>query len=154
MSMYNILFGKNPFSDIILGSLGLQQNDVARFRDCFVAGDKIAIYTRLGGGNRECCCSKEGTKHYCYQEDIKKLQSHSNYLYDKDDDFDCTYATFYFSLPERHIDVLSDLASDFNPNRKWLEKIKEVENSSFDELKNKYPSLVKTVEDIIKEVKR
>jgi hypothetical protein len=87
MSMYNMLFGMNPNSDIILAILGLKKNDVERFRNCGFMEDGIFIYTRTGGGNRD-----------DYPND--KLTSNSCYLRDNDDDYDCTYATYYFKFPD------------------------------------------------------
>ncbi len=52
--MYNMMFGQNAASDVILATLGLTTADVGRFRDCYVADRKIAVYTRNGGGNRGC----------------------------------------------------------------------------------------------------
>jgi len=54
MSFYNMVFGQNPISDAILATLGLTRADCGRFRDCFIADGKIAVYTRNGGGNRGC----------------------------------------------------------------------------------------------------
>jgi len=54
MSFYNLIFGENPASDVLLATLGLSRDDVGRFRDCFVSDGKIVVYTRNGGGNREC----------------------------------------------------------------------------------------------------
>lgn len=87
MSLYNMLFGKNPDTKEILALLGLEESQIERFRDCFVENDKILIFTRTGGGNRE----------YYPNE---ALVNHPNYLYDEDDEFDPTYAYYYFSLPE------------------------------------------------------
>lgn len=56
MSFYNMIFGKNPMSDVILATLGLTRSDVGRFRDVYLEEDTIAVYTRNGGGNRECWC--------------------------------------------------------------------------------------------------
>ncbi len=55
MSLYNLLFGKNGQSDLLLAVIGFRQNDVERFRDVHVEDDgkTIAVYTRTGGGNRE-----------------------------------------------------------------------------------------------------
>lgn len=88
MSLYNMLFGMNPDTDKILSVLSLDKDEIERFRDCGVneAKGQIWIYTRTGGGNRE-----------DYPNEI--LTSHPNYLYDEDDDFDSTYATYYFSIP-------------------------------------------------------
>jgi hypothetical protein len=89
--MYNLLFGKNPETADILKVIGLAESDVERFRDCGVdqAHNQIWVYTRTGGGNRE-------------DYPNEALTSSPHYLYDEDDDFDCTYATYYFSIPEVH----------------------------------------------------
>lgn len=54
MSLYNALFGMNQMSDVLLAALGLTRADVGRFRDCYIQNDRIAVYTRNGGGNRDC----------------------------------------------------------------------------------------------------
>ena len=90
--MYNMLFGMNPMSEIFLATLGLSKADTGRFRDCYVEKDgneyKIAVYTRNGGGNRDYC--------------MPDFSGHPNFLYDRDDDFDGTYATIYFSIPDKY----------------------------------------------------
>ena len=113
MSMYNMIHGQNPLSVIYLKMLGLSPDDVGRFRDCYLNGDEIAVYTRNGGGNRE-----------SYEEVFAELEEHENYLRDEDDEFDCTYATIYFSIPAQYeADVLMiKLAIDQNtvpPDEKW-----------------------------------
>lgn len=87
MSLYNLLFGQNPNSDIILAILKLKESDIERFRDCGFTKDGIYIYTRTGGGNRASYPNK-------------KLVESKYYLNDCDDNCDCTYATYYFSIPE------------------------------------------------------
>jgi len=52
--MYSIVFGKNAMSDVLLAMLGLDESKVGRFRDCYISNGMIAVYTRNGGGNREC----------------------------------------------------------------------------------------------------
>lgn len=112
MSFYNMLFGKNPAIPYILATLRLTERDVERFRDCYVTNGKIAIYTRTGGGNRD-----------DYQQE--KLTSHPLYLYDRDDDFDSTYATFYFSFPDEWKEELAaiDTGNKFNPDQRWQDLI-------------------------------
>ncbi len=93
MSLYNLMNGVNQSAFFILPMLGEKHPDLyPRFRDCFVNREseqpEIHIYTRVGGGNRQ-----------DYQEEIKALRSHPNYLHDFDDDFDSTFATFSFSVP-------------------------------------------------------
>lgn len=85
MSFYNMLFGLNPSTEQILGALNLKKNDIERFRDCHIEEDRICIFTRTGGGNRDMFPNET-------------LTSHPLYLFDRDDSFDSTYAHYYFSL--------------------------------------------------------
>lgn len=121
MSLYNLLFGENPASDVILATLGLTKDDCGRFRDCFISGDEIAIYTRNGGDNRE-----------VYQPVIDQLAEHPCYLRDEDDDFDCTYATIYFKFPAEYAADLRQLASTeiAVPSAKWSQLLESMKSSS------------------------
>jgi len=88
-----MLFGWNP-SCVLLAPMLTEENPQTffpRFRDCYLSGDRehIEIYTRVGGGNRE-----------EYADEIEDLRSMPTYVSDEDDDFDCTYATFTFEVPE------------------------------------------------------
>lgn len=57
----------------------------------------VAVSTRQGGGNRECWCDDyDNHEEYCLSKNNDELTSHPNYLSDEDDDFDSTYATFYY----------------------------------------------------------
>jgi hypothetical protein len=89
--MYNILYGENKQSDIILDFLNLTRSDFGRFRNVFVDLEEnyIQVYTRCGGGNRE-----------YYQEVFDLMLKHPLYIRDEDDDFDCTYCSFYFRVSE------------------------------------------------------
>lgn len=90
MSMYNMVFGVSGAAPLLLGALGLTEEQCGRFRDCYLTeAGEIAVYTRNGGGNRE-----------AYQDVIDALARHPCYLRDEDDDFDSTYATIYFRVPE------------------------------------------------------
>lgn len=88
MSLYNILFGRNPHASLLLAVLGLRDNDVERLRDVSVSSDglQIEVYTRTGGGNRE---------------DYPNLAMRSapGWLGSVDDEFDCTYCTDTFAVP-------------------------------------------------------
>lgn len=90
MSLYNMLFGMNSQSDLLLAVLGLKKHDVERFRDCSAESDgsQITIYTRTGGGNREAYPNLA----------MRKLATWSGSV---DDDFDCTYCTDTFAVPEQ-----------------------------------------------------
>ena len=60
MSMYNMMNGFNPACVFIMPMLGRKQHEWPRFRDCWVTEENnIAIYTRVGGGNRNCGFGEE-----------------------------------------------------------------------------------------------
>lgn len=108
MGLYNMLFGVNKLSPLILATLGLKPSDMGRFRDCYIEDGKIAVYTRNGGGNRE-----------SYMPDFS---ANPHYLYDQDDDFDCTYATIYFKFPDEFAADLKAIESNtenHKPSDKW-----------------------------------
>lgn len=109
-----MLFGRNPASGILMGilELGSEKWPVGRFRDCYPSedGTKIILFTRNGGGNRE-----------EYQGVFDTLSGHPNYLTDYDDDFDCTYASIEFSVPEGWQDMVKKIA-DQTDTRPPMEK--------------------------------
>lgn len=133
MTMYNIIHGRNPLATIILAALDLTEHDVGRFRDAFVAENEIAVYTRNGGGYRNCWCENDGE--HSDSADCgcpgciitHRLPKHPNYLRDQDDEFDSTYATIYFSIPEKHREMLS-LFNDgkFDPDKRWLDSLQQL----------------------------
>lgn len=114
--MFNMLFGKNPLSDMILATLGLTPGDFGRFRDCYIKDNQICVYTRCGGGNRE-----------DYQSVFDEMEKHPCYYDDQDDDFDSTYATFYFSFPAEFAEDLAKLGNDekLTPSEKWIKLFEE-----------------------------
>lgn len=73
-----------------------------RLRDCWVEKQPdgppcLAIYTRNGGGNRECYCENdEGTCIGCKGD---RATEHPAYISDRDDEFDSTYRTYRFAFP-------------------------------------------------------
>lgn len=124
-SMYNMLFGKNHFADFILESLDLTEEDCGRFRDAFVAGGEIAIYTRNGGENRE-----------NQKKAIDWLKNHPCYLRDQDDNYDSTYATFYFSIPEEHKEAM--LVMDNGPidfSQRWKDRLNNITEKDMENFK-------------------
>jgi hypothetical protein len=120
MSLYGIVFGDDDRSQrgaTLLAMLGFESfGDVGRFRDAWVerGGDDqpvIAIYTRNGGGNRGCWGEHlDGPCTGCIAE--HELPQHPLYLRDADDEFDTTYATFYFRAPEEHRELLREVMGD------------------------------------------
>ncbi len=117
--LYNVLFGENDKADVLLRCLGLGPGDFGRFRDAFIEDGKIAVYTRAGGGNRECWGDCDGTNECtgCIMTNI--VPSYKYYIEDKDDDFDSTYATVYFEFPEEYKEFLSSLEESEPPAEKW-----------------------------------
>lgn len=99
--------------NLALSVLGLTTDDFYRFRGVFTDDKgRIVVDTRGGGGNRECYCDEWskleertdqslGEPHHpeCVMVMQSKLRKHPAYLYDQDDDGDCTYAAFYFRGP-------------------------------------------------------
>jgi hypothetical protein len=145
MGLYDVVLGDGHQAErgvLLLAMLG--DPGVARFRDAWVEkGDDgqpvIAIYTRQGGGNRECFCeSRNGTvvaeQHVpsgCYAACNEALTRHPLYIRDADDDFDGTYATFYFRVPDAvPADVLARLteaaSEPVNMSERWQEAIDRV----------------------------
>lgn len=98
MTFYNMLFGMNPHSDLLLAVLGLKKNDVERFRDVSTSGDgaKIEVYTRTGGGNREAYPNLT----------MRKLTTWTG---SSDDDYDSTYCTDSFMVPEEFVEDVKRL---------------------------------------------
>jgi len=135
--LYNALFGMNPAADVILGAIGLTRGDTGRFRDAFVANGEIAVYTRNGGGNRMCVNEGDGTDcgdPACYACAIEhRLPKHPLYLRDEDDDFDATYATIYFKLPERFAEKLKTLETGkWEPGERWKNIMADLQSGKLD----------------------
>lgn len=123
MSLYNMLFGVNPASKIFLAMIDLDMGDIPRFRNVYLnigedfqGGSKdftgseplfIAVHTRTGGGNREFYDE--------HNEDNpdgpwnSTMRENEYFVYDCDDDFDCTYATFFFSVPKEYLEGLKEV---------------------------------------------
>lgn len=99
-NLYDIVHGANeagPYLVELLTASARQPFKIGRYRDAFVEaegdGCLIRIHTRTGGGNRE-----------AYELENASLQAHPWYVRDADDDFDPTYADFYFRPPIDQID--------------------------------------------------
>ena len=81
------------------------------------------------------------------------LPQHPNYLNDRDDDFDSTYATIYFSIPDQMKELAKQLETKtFDPDKRWMEKLESMQNETVESLKQKYPVLMKVLDEITKAV--
>ena len=114
MSLYNMLFGFNPACIWVMPMLGRKQEEWPRFRDCFVKDGKIEIYTRVGGGNRNCGYGEE------------ELYKDPNFVETFDDEYDTTYATYVFNVPE-----------------KWQDDFNKIIKGKFSETSVEYQNMIK-----------
>lgn len=121
-----MIFGTNSLAEILLAALEFDLAMIPRLRDAYVVADpdgsddvRILIYTRTGGGNRAYYDSRN--------EDNpdgpwnSTLREHICYLKDEDDNFDSTYAKFYYRLPDvlvPHTDSLR-LMLQSSPEDRW-----------------------------------
>lgn len=123
MSLYNQLFGMNPLSGLFMAVVGLKPEDVPRFRDAYLSDDgkRVMIYTRTGGGNRECYCDNPHDEG-CYAVANEGMTKNLNFVTDYDDDFDSTYATWEFKIPEAMLPHVQGIVA--NDNRPVGEKFK------------------------------
>lgn len=115
MSMYYMINGVNPVSDILTRMLEIDIKDIERFRDCGIdyENNQIWIYARTGGNNRE-----------YFKNEI--LTKNKYYLNDKDDSFDSTYAEYNFSVPDQFKDIIYKF-KEFNRDRiNWEEIFKKL----------------------------
>ena len=124
MSLYNLLFGENSDTQIILAVIGLKRCDIERFRNCWIDDKAIYVYTRTGGGNRD-------------DYPNEKLTSNPYYLYDHDDSFDSTYATYLFKIPDEIAEDVRNLqdieANGISGNLiKWINKTLKREQTEED----------------------
>lgn len=122
MSLYNMLHGFNEHAEELLGILNLSSGDFGRFRDAYLNADgtEIIVFTRCGGGNRE-----------DYEWVFDDMESHPMYIRDEDDDYDSTYCSFYFKVPEDKLELTKSWATGEKP--KTLEEKSE---EFFEKLKN------------------
>ena len=130
MSLYNLMAGVNPAAFFILPMLGRHADEYPRFRDCFVQKRKfvlsedgfpymsigedspkwfdneakpepvICVFTRMGGGNRGCWEDGEPDCE-CVGCKADRLEKHELCIERFDDDFDSTFCTFVFKVPDK-----------------------------------------------------
>ena len=103
MSLYNLLFGRNPQSALLLAVVGMRESDIERFRDvsCSADGSEIYVYTRTGGGNRE-----------AFPQEI--MRHKDGWRHSVDDDYDSTYCTDTFAVPEQWREDVRNLGDIFS----------------------------------------
>lgn len=117
MSLYNLMHEYNTACILFLPMLGRRYDEYPRFRDCFISedGKHIDIYTRVGGNNRE-----SG-----YGEEV--LYEDENFVTTFDDDYDNTYGTYRFKVPD-----------------KWLDDYNYIVEGEFSKVSDEYVNIVKS----------
>lgn len=118
MSLYNMMFGFNPACILLMPMLGRRENEYPRFRDCYLSDDKehIVIYTRVGGNNRDCGFGEDA------------LYDDPNFYRTYDDDYDNTYASYEFNVPE-----------------KWRKDFDFIVNNEYERVSDEYVDYVKSM---------
>ena len=116
--LYNAIMGYSSACVYFLPMLDRKPEDYPRFRDCFLSDDskRIVIYTRVGGGNRGCGFGED------------KLYKDPNYVTTYDDDFDNTYGSYEFNVPE-----------------KWQEDFDAILHGEFDKVSDEYKAQIKKI---------
>lgn len=106
--LYNSMFGMNEGAVFLLLPMLVDSEQPTRlfprFRDVFLDGDEILVYTRVGGGNRS--YSKEPPHDvldgydpgWDFHED--ELYAMPTFLRTYDDAFDETYGYYVFGVPD------------------------------------------------------
>lgn len=127
MSMYNMMNGVNPATFLILPMLGKHPDEYPRFRDCFVDDGKIALFTRVGGNNRNKGYGEE------------KLYEDPNFFSTEDWDEDDTYAYYYFRVPEKWQNDFNAIMDGKTPSDEYINEMKRV-----------YPKLAEKFDNMFK----
>ena len=121
--------GFNPACVFIMPMLGRHEDEYPRFRDCFIEDDKIAIYTRVGGPNRNCGYGEE------------ELYEDPNFIRTYDGTYDNTYGTYLFNVPKKW-------KTDFD---KIIEgKLEETSDEYKQYIKEFWPEIADKLDDIFK----
>ena len=109
--LYNAIFGMNPATVLVAPMLTDERPEsyFPRFRDCYVEDGNIVVYTRVGGGNRDCGFGED------------KLYELPTFIETHDDDFDSTYGYYVFGVPDE-----------------WKADFERVMAGKFDELSDAY----------------
>jgi hypothetical protein len=148
--MYNLVFGMNPGAVLILAMIGRKREDFIRFRDCYVADGMVCVYTRNGGGNRDCYCDEEPDPHCtgCFMSG--PVRDFPYYLRDEDDEFAYTYATIYFSFPPEYRAELEamDSGNPWDPEGAWASAIESLSSGDLPKVEERLRPVVKALAEV------
>jgi hypothetical protein len=170
MSMYGIISGggDKPTAELVLEAINsVAPISIPRYRDAYIEKNddaiELVIFTRTGGGNRECYCEEAGCNHEscCYHGDNDKMAQHPLYLRDDDDNFDSTYAKFYFNVPdaykERIETTFNQEQGGKNPaslQEKTNTMVEKIQGMSPEEIRKKFPEITGIFDKIAEDVNK
>lgn len=172
MSLYNLLHGRNPLAPLYLAMLGLGVGSVPRFRDVYLWKQRdgnhgIAVHTRTGGGNRDFYEHEERCRdnypEYFDGSDTEPtgpwnadLRRSPLFVYDEDDDFDSTYATFYYRVPaglQEQVNELADLGGQTDvPAEAWQRLFRKLRDPDLDEGDEEVANALETMRPIVEQI--
>ena len=115
MSLYNLMFGCNSQAAWALSPfLPRSAFDFPRFRDVFTDAEDlpesckedadrlILVYTRMGGGNRN-CWESDARDCECPACEADRLEEDERCIERYDDEFDSTFCTFVFRVTDEDL---------------------------------------------------
>ncbi len=141
MSLYNMMFGSNPYKLVFLAMIGVLEEQIPRFRDCYakiIEGKPfIIILTRTGGRNRE-----------KYKLENQFLCDLPGFIETKNQIIDNSYAEFYYSVHKDHLNTFNQLlkigGKDVGES-KWNDLFSSLEDGSYKNNKELTKSIEATV---------
>lgn len=127
MNLYNLMNGVNPATFVILPMLNRHPEEYPRFRDCWLNEDEqIVVYTRVGGGNRNCGFGEE------------KLYQDPNFVKTYDDENDPTYGYYVFNVPEKWKTDFENIINGNKPSEDYLKQMCKVYPKLADKFREKF----------------
>lgn len=112
----------NPDQDKCIWAVGLDPDKIPRLRGAGVQktehGYRIIIHTRTGGGNRK---DYEVADYVLAGDSNPYMRTSPYYCRDEDDEFDCTYANFFYRIPEDF-----DWKESYSPEKAMVKAINNV----------------------------
>jgi hypothetical protein len=80
-----------------------------------------------------------------------RLPEHPLYIRDEDDDFDYTYATFYFRMPESLKGIASALAEKRDPDEQWLRAIEDLKQGKRPDVEAALKPVLTAIQGVIRD---
>lgn len=126
--LYNAVFGMNVATVLLAPMLTEERPEsyFPRFRDCYEEDGNIVVYTRVGGGNRDCGFGED------------ELYELPTFVETYDDEFDSTYGYYVFGVPDEWRDdfdrVMGGRLGELSDA--YVERIAKCYDADAGELKN------------------